>query len=71
MAGRKRSSSTTRGATGIGRTGSGRKKADPYEPLPRDDDPYRDLGTQDEEQRDPESDEYIWPEFEDEDEDRI
>lgn len=71
MAGRGQGSAAARAAKSAGRPGTGRKKADPYDPRHTEDDPYRDLRMPEDDHSDPAHDEYIWPEPEDEDEDRI
>jgi hypothetical protein len=42
-----------------------------WDPRNPEDDPYRDLRAPEDEPQDPASDDYIWPEFEDDDEDRV
>ena len=41
----------------------------PWEPASPEDDPFRDLRIHEEDQPDPVNDEYVWPEYSDEDED--
>jgi hypothetical protein len=71
MAGKGRGSATPRGTKIRGRQGTAKKNVDPYDQRHPEDDPYRDPRIPEEEHNDPASDEYIWPEFEDEDEDRV
>ena len=70
MAGRGRGSAVPRGGKSSGRSGSAKKAGLVYDPKNPEEDPYRDLRIPEDEPRDPDSDEYIWPEYEDEDEDR-
>lgn len=70
MAGRGKSTAGPRG-TKTGRTAVGRKREPLYVSGNTDDDPYRDLRIPEDEQNEPGSDEYIWPDFEDDDEDRV
>ena len=44
-------------------------KDPPWDPMNPDDDPLRDLRVHDEDQDDQVNDEYMWPEYTDEDED--
>jgi hypothetical protein len=69
MAGRVRSVAANRITKGNGRQVMQDKQPDPYDPRNPDEDPYRDLRVHDEEPHDPASDEYIWPEYEEEDDD--
>jgi len=71
MAGRGKGSAAPRGAKSGGKQGAARKKGDVLDPRQAEDDPYRDLRMPEDEQHDPDADEYIWPEFEDDDEDRV
>jgi hypothetical protein len=45
------------------------KKEKPWDPMNPEEDPLRDLRAHDEEPEDVANDEYIWPEYTDEDED--
>ena len=71
MAARGKGSAVPRCAKTPGRQGAARKKGDGSGPRQAEDDPYRDLRIPEDEQHDPDADEYIWPEFEDDDEDRV
>ena len=71
MAGKGRGSVAPRGVKTGGRQGMTKKSGAPFDPRHMDDDPYRDLRAPEDEHNDPDSDEYIWPEFEEEDEDRV
>jgi len=44
-------------------------KKKPWDPMNPEDDPLRDLRVHEEDPSDPASDEYVWPEYTDEDED--
>ena len=71
MAGRGKGSAAPRGLKSGGQKGTAKKTGASFNPPLVDDDPYRDLKVPDDEHNDPDSDEYIWPEFEEDDEDRI
>jgi hypothetical protein len=44
-------------------------KNKPWDPMSPEDDPLRDLRVHEDDQQDPANDEYVWPEYTDEDED--
>ncbi|MCK9581175.1 MAG: hypothetical protein M0Q92_12130 [Methanoregula sp.] len=56
---------------GDGHSGQGIRgsRDDPWDPLNPEDDPLRDLRVSDDEGKDPASDEYVWPQFDEEDDD--
>ena len=70
MAGRGKSAAGPRSAKS-GRQAGGRKREPVYTSGNTEDDPYRDLRIPEDDQNNPDSDEYIWPEFEEDDEDRV
>jgi hypothetical protein len=61
----------SRAGPGAGHQSGGKKKADPFDPRHHEDDPYCDLRIPEEDQHDTTSDEYIWPEFDEDDEERV
>ena len=71
MARAAKSSSVPRDTKSSGRQVVGRKKEALYNSPKPEDDPYSDMRIPDNENNDPANDEYIWPEYEDEDEDRV
>lgn len=71
MAGRGQGRAAPKLAKSAGRQGASRRKESPYGPPVQEDDPYRDLRIPEDDHQDPAEDEYIWPEYEDEDEDRV
>jgi hypothetical protein len=60
-----------RGSKGIERHNVRGSNDDPYNPFHPENDTCLDMGDHGENQTDPANDEYMWPEYEDEDEDRI
>lgn len=66
-----KNSSIPRAGKGGGRQSAGKKTADPYDPRHHENDPYRDLRIPEDDQHDSTSDEYIWPEYEDDDDERV
>jgi hypothetical protein len=71
MAGKGKGSAAAKVTKSAGRQAAGRRKADPYDPRLPEDDPYRDLRVPEDDPDDPAGSEYIWPEYDDEDEDRV
>lgn len=66
-----KNSSIPRTGKGCVRQGMGKKTDGPCDPRPHEDDPYHDLRIPEDDQHDAASDEYIWPEYEDEDDERV
>lgn len=60
-----------RGRKGGGQKAPSRAKNTPPDPRYVEDDPYRELRAPEDDMYDAPSDEYIWPEYEDDDEDRV
>jgi hypothetical protein len=64
-----RSDAGHRGGKGIERHNIRGSRDSPWDPMNPEDDSLHDLRPHDDDQHDPVNDEYVWPEFTDEDED--
>jgi hypothetical protein len=60
-----------RGKKGDGKKAPARQKSRPADVRLEDDDPYRELRVPEADEFAAPSDDYIWPEYEDDDEDRV